>query len=131
MNRVTLNWADGVYEFTLPWGHIVELQDKTGVGPYTLMARLMAQEWRVQDLRETIRLGLIGGGLPPSQALTLVQRYVEARPLLESVPIAQAIIMSALVAPEGVSSPKDQAPEVIEAPETGALTQPAPTERVQ
>ncbi len=94
--RFSFPWADGVHVFRLGIGEIRELQDVTGVGPHALLKRIMAGEWRVDDLRETIRLGLIGGGMEPAKALPLVIRYVENRPLLESVRPALAVLSAVL-----------------------------------
>ncbi|NBJ13339.1 gene transfer agent family protein [Microvirga arsenatis] len=93
---VSFDWADGEYTFRLAIGQLRELQDKTGVGPYALLARLIDGTWRVDDLRETIRLGLIGGKVDPLKALGLVRTYVEGRPLAESVNPAKAILSAAI-----------------------------------
>jgi hypothetical protein len=106
---LSLDWADGTYTFRLAWGQISELQEKTGCGPQMLLSRLTDGSWRADDLRETIRLGLVGGGVEPLRALNLVRAYVEQRPLLESVMPARAILTAALVGVEGEPWPgKDQ-----------------------
>ena len=107
---VEIDWADGTHAFRLAIGQLVELQEKTGVGPMALWRRLVESEWRVGDLRETIRLGLIGGGAAPSAALTLVRDYVEARPLVESVPVAIAILAAALYGAPDEPVGKETAP---------------------
>jgi hypothetical protein len=100
--KVTLDWADGEYSFRLGIKEIEELQEKTGCGPFFLLNRLVDGSWKVQDIRETIRLGLIGGGMEPVKALPLVRNYVDGRPLLESVKFAQLILSAALAgAPDG------------------------------
>lgn len=107
---VTLEWADGEYPFRLAIGQIEELQEKTDCGPYFLLNRLLNGTWRVHDARETIRLGLIGGGMTPADALKLVKRYVDDRPLLESVKPAAAILSAACIgAPDGEAPGKDKA----------------------
>lgn len=94
---ITTKWADGEYTFRLAIGQLRELQEKCDCGPPEILARLAAQRWRIDDLRETIRLGLIGGGTTPVAALKLVERYVDDRPLLESVTVASSILLAALV----------------------------------
>lgn len=94
---VEIEWADGTHKFRLPLGQLRELQDKCNAGPAEILNRLRLQTWRVDDVREIIRLGLIGGGVPPLDALTLVVRYVDQRPWMESVPTATAILLAALV----------------------------------
>lgn len=116
-----------ICRFALPIGQLRELQGKCDAGPATILTRLVTKQaalatmpapkdakeasimqvlhllggdWRVDDIRETVRLGLIGGGKTPSEAFTLVARYVDARPPLENLPLAAAILLSALVGPE-------------------------------
>ncbi|NGN45182.1 gene transfer agent family protein [Mesorhizobium sp. CGMCC 1.15528] len=99
--RIELDWADGTYAFRLGWGQLGELQEKTDAGPYVVLNRLHSGQWRVEDVSNVIRLGLIGGGLAPAEALKIVRTYVEARPPMENVPIAQAVLAAGLIgAPE-------------------------------
>ena len=112
--RVELDFADGTYGFRLAIGELEELQEKTGVGPYTLLRRLLSNDWKIEDVRETIRLGLIGGGTEAIAALNLMRRYVEQRAdWLNNAMLAQAIVSAALVgAPEELPG-KDSAPEAV------------------
>lgn len=95
--EVTLTWADGDYLFALKWAQLIELQEKTEAGPYFVLGRLGDGTWRIGDISEVIRLGLIGGGMAPIAALGLVRRYVEARPPMENLQTAQAILAVALM----------------------------------
>lgn len=113
----TMDWADGTYVFRLPYGQIAELQEKTGCGPQFLLSRLVDGTWKIDDLRETIRLGLIGGGTEPLKALHLVRAYVEGRPLLDSVLPARAILTAALVGVEGEAWPGKKQPGGNKAPD--------------
>lgn len=98
---VTFDWADGTYPFRLAWGQLAELQEKCDAGPYVVLQRLHSGEWRVEDISNIIRLGLIGGGREPSPALKLTRAYVEARPPMENLIPAQVILAAALMgAPE-------------------------------
>ncbi|WP_341989757.1 GTA-gp10 family protein [Azorhizobium sp. AG788] len=104
---ITLTWGDGEHLFRLGIGQLRELQEKASavrvrmgaepIGPAFLAAEIGSGRWLVDDLRETLRLGLIGGGLKPLEALTLVQRYVDDRPLNENVIPAYAVLSAALV----------------------------------
>jgi hypothetical protein len=104
--KVDLFFGDGDKSFRLRIGELRELQDKTGAGPLALFRRLIAGEWRVDDLREIIRLGAIGGGMEPLHAADLVKRYVDARPLLESVDPALQIMSAALTGSDEEMPPK-------------------------
>lgn len=95
--NISLTWADGEHEFRLPIGKLRELQELCDAGPPVVAQRLASGTWKVEDIRETLRLGLIGGGMAPGAALSRIQRYVDERPLLENVKAAQAVILAALV----------------------------------
>jgi hypothetical protein len=95
--RIELDFGDGRYPFRLAWAQLISLQEKTDAGPFMLQQRLLKGDWRVQDIAETIRWGLIGGGMVPLEATKLVRLFVETRPLLESLPVAMGIIAAALI----------------------------------
>ena len=67
------------------------------------------------DVREILRLGLIGGGMKPFEALAMVKRYVEERPLLESMLVAAAVMQAALA---GVPDDPVGKPQAETAPQT-------------
>lgn len=91
-----IKFADGGYRFRLAIKQLRELEEKCGAGVMEIFHRLLDQKSRADDIRETLRLGLIGGGLEPQQALTLVIRYVDERPLMENIPTAQIVLGSAI-----------------------------------
>lgn len=103
---IDLAWADGEYRFRLGLGQLRELQEKvnqpriaigaTPIGPGTLLRLAMERDLWPHEVREIIRLGLIGGGMKPPEALARVQRYVDERPLLESMQPAVLILTAAL-----------------------------------
>lgn len=93
---IELDWADGKYTFRLAWGELSKVQEACDSGPYVVLQRLYDNSWRMNDIREVIRWGLIGGGMEPVKALKLVRDYVEERPPLESVLYAQAILSAGL-----------------------------------
>lgn len=94
--RIELDWADGTYAFRLAWAQLAELQEQCDAGPYVVHERLATGQWRIEDISNVIRLGLIGGGMEPAAALKKVRTYVEDRPPLESILYARAIIASGL-----------------------------------
>lgn len=128
--RVTLAWYDGEDEFRLGIGEIRVLQDKTGVGPDALRRRLLSGDWLIDDIRETIRLGLIGAGCKPSDAMDKVKRAVDARPFGENVFIAATIITAAIIGvpddPAGKASAEEAATEAMDASPSPPSTEPEP-----
>lgn len=112
---IEVDFGDGTYRFVLRYGELMQLQERVNAGPAWILDRLLAPNaenrgWRVEDLSNIVRLGLIGGGLEPNKALGLVRSYVEARPSMESLNLAIAILSAALVgAPDEASKKKTQA----------------------
>jgi len=111
---IELDFADGTYVFRLAIGELEELQEKTAVGPYALLRRLLSNDWRIEDVIHVIRLGLIGGGKTAEEARNLTRRYVEQRPnWMSNAMVAQAVVSAALVgapeeAPGKSDAPKDE-----------------------
>lgn len=94
---VDLDFGDGPHRFRLAMGELEELQEKTGVGPFALMHRLISGDWKVADVREPLRLGLVGGGMKPEEALQLVRRYVDRRDAwIHYAGVAKLIVMAAI-----------------------------------
>lgn len=95
--KVSLLFGDGKHDFALKIGQLEELQEKTDAGPEELYDRIGAGRWRVADIRETLRLGLIGAGMAPIEALVLVDRYADAGALAQWKTVAQSILAAALL----------------------------------
>lgn len=112
---VTMPWGDGEYTFDLPLGMIREVEDKCGAGVFVVFGRFAGQACSATDIREVIRCGLIGGGLTPSEARSRVALYVDERPLIESLPVALAVLEGLIL---GAPSPKPD--EVAENPQKPA-----------
>lgn len=114
-----LDFGDGKYNFRLTVAGVLELQDKVKAGFGMLAARVLAgrytdrednpfgypldAKYRLEDLLETIRLALVGGGggivndvnvpVDPPRAVQLVKTYCfPERPLSEAWTLAAAII---------------------------------------
>lgn len=101
MNRhgaVELSWGGGDHPFRLGLGEIEELERVTEMSVFLLYAAVSAQIpfAKLKAYSETIRLGLIGGGMVPVEAKALTRRYVDERPLVESVALAGAILRAGL-----------------------------------
>lgn len=98
--EITLRWGDGEHTFNIAKiGHLLELEDKCAAGVSEIFGRLRTQRWRYNDVRETVRLGLIGGGKSPGEASKLVERYVDGRPWSESYTAAVSVLLAAMTGP--------------------------------
>lgn len=92
------NWVGGEHEFALKLGQLRALQNACEAGPEEILSRIWAGGWLVDDLIEVIRLALIGGGeVDAKDAGLMVTRLLESNPLLQFKPLAQDILMDALI----------------------------------
>ncbi len=90
-SQMTQVFGDNEYIFALTWPGAQEWEEKTGRSLYqTFDAMVATKTGYVSDVKEIIRISLIGGGMAPAEAFRLVKQYVENRPLSESLPIALA-----------------------------------------
>lgn len=97
-----------------------------------LLRRFLSGEWRVDDLRETLLQGLIGGGLDQGAATKLVMSNFDDLPLQPFVTMSQAIVMAAVVGceDEDLGEPTGEAeasrPSPVESSASAASTAPEP-----
>jgi len=89
---IELFFGDGKHVCHLSPAMIGELERSTGVGIGALFGRLARQEFHLVEIVETIRLGLVGGGMNPERAAELVETYAKGRPLFETLPTAFSIL---------------------------------------
>lgn len=96
---IDAEFGDGTYRFGLRWQDVIELQQACGnVGPLVILQRLTGP-WQMEDIREVIRLALIGGGMEPVKALRLTKTYVENRPALENLSLAYRVLATFINGP--------------------------------
>lgn len=105
--EITTKWADGTYTFRLTVAGILELEEKCDAPFAVIFDRLSAGKFKLRDVTETIRIGLIGGGMPAAKALPLVERY--GLPLVENAPIARLIVGAVMFGFEASPLGEDQA----------------------
>ena len=96
--------------FKLAWRELMKIQEACDAGPYVVLDRLVSGRWRLQDISEVIKWGLIGAGMPQAEALKLVESEVQGRPPLENLVIAQTVLGAGVVgAPEEEVGKKSEA----------------------
>jgi len=108
--NLTLDWADGSYNFKLPWAACAEIERKGNAGIQAIYERVMIGQAHLADVTEVIRQGLLGGAggtvdgqqveCKPQVVAALLDRYVtgpEARPFTESWNLAKAITHAFMV----------------------------------
>ncbi len=133
---VRLAFANGKYPFRLGGGEIRELQRVCDAGPMEIHRRLLSGTWRIDDVTETLRQGLLGAArkgefgevsdapvpvLKPTDAAHLINEYVMtyAAPFLDpdgessvpagiSLPWAYSALLAAQVVAAGLMGSKDE-----------------------
>ena len=78
--------------FRLAWDDLVALQESRDAGPFVILNRLIAGTWRLEDIAETIRCGLIGSGMEAPKARSLVINHVEKKPPMMHLVLAQTVL---------------------------------------
>lgn len=133
-------WADGRYRFRLGLSEVEEFEDKCDASIFRVYAHLTAvalglPAWDRTDIRwkqvkELLRLGLIGGETKPGKAFALVERYMLKDPI-ESVTVALEIA-AAFISPkkdDPVGKPS-AAKDESEQPSTAKASSPSPQSTV-
>lgn len=123
---IALDWANGSNTFCVgKIDQLLDLEEKCGAGVFEIAERLesvalasaegrLGGKARINDVRETIRLGLIGGGMSAIDAMRLVRKHVDNRPALESVLLAYSILAAVLRGVPGDEPGKAQADRAAE-----------------
>lgn len=120
---VVLEWADGEHLFALKGKEIEALEAEcinpstggTGIGLGAIWQRVMTGSWYRSDIRNIIRLGLMGGGMGPIEANRMCKTYVDDIPISNLNPtinnpncplaVAQVILSAAVI---GVEADENQ-----------------------
>ena len=92
-------WPGGDHPFRLGLGELRAVQDKCDAGPELILQRIRMGIWKVDDLFEVLRFGLIGAGMDRATATKLVQDAFDRTPLLEFKVPALAVLAFSLVPP--------------------------------
>ncbi len=115
-------FGDDDHAFALTVPLVVELEALTGSGIGAVMQRVTSLEFRTADLVETIRLGLIGGGMSPETAKRFVETYVVGRPIFREIhPVAAAILNHLWSGPASVEPETELATFVPPVPPTSEI----------
>ena len=102
--QVRLFFGDGEYDFKLTLQGIAAIQAKTKAGIGQIYVRVVSGAYYSDDLVETVRHGLIGGGMSPKAANDLITHYGDAMPLDEWQEVAAEVLTAAV---HGYSSEGD------------------------
>lgn len=92
--------GDEMRTFCLTAPMVMELERLCHAGIGGIVRRVIAQDFTLTEVSETIRLALIGGGEDPEEAAALVAAYVTPAPLVKSYTLATAILQSLMLGPQ-------------------------------
>jgi hypothetical protein len=95
--RKVIQWLGGEHEFALDIGGLRALQTACNAGPEQILADLSGRSWKIDHTFQTIRLGLIGGGMKADEAARIVDTAFRSHPLMLFKPTAHLIILCALM----------------------------------
>lgn len=108
---VTLFFGDEEKPFRIGIGEFRELQEKvngrrvasglSAVGPTTLANLLRANDAWPDDVRDVLRIGLVGGGMKPVEAQRHLVTYFDGKPPVQFYLIAFTVLMAAFVGVAG------------------------------
>ncbi|RJG44920.1 gene transfer agent family protein [Mesorhizobium sp. DCY119] len=85
--------AEYNFELTFNLAHSFERDNRKSL--FATMNGLIAGDWRVSDVAEIVRLGLVGGGTDEIRSHELVETYVRNRPVAPSANLALEILEAA------------------------------------
>jgi hypothetical protein len=117
-------WANDERRFFLGIGELIALEDKRNAGLAEIYRRLSSLDWRLDDVRETIRLGLMGAGTDAPIARRIVESHVTPGQIALAAVLAQSIIGAALAGRGDLG----KAEAATEAPEANASPPPTSME---
>lgn len=108
-------------KFELRIGEIGELERLTHSGIAAILTRLVSMQWRNDDVRETIRLALIGGGTSEAGATGLALYTLDVAPKGQFLQLAADILAACI----NGAAPKKADGEGTGPPETPATSSPS------
>lgn len=98
-------WPAGEHDFCLGIGELRALEQRSDAGCFVILTRLLTSQWKIDDVLQPIRLGLIGGGMDEREAQRTIDRALEiASPYSLAVPAA-TILHSFLMWDEEADQP--------------------------
>lgn len=115
-----IRWPGGEHRFELKIGDLRALQKNCDAGPEEVFNRLRTGRWRLDDVIEPLRLGLIGAGeMPASEAGPLLTKLIDQHPLVAFKLPALEVMSNALLGEED-DPVGEQEGATAPAPESGA-----------
>lgn len=114
MAEVYVEWAGKERLFRLSFGNVLALEEacsEAAIG--AIFQRLSSGTFRAAEVYHTLRLALIGGGLPTLDAKQLMEKHFDHTPLLENAALAGDILIALMTGVESDEAHNEGDPEPI------------------
>ncbi len=99
--EITIPFGDGEQTFRLDYKLASAWEKENGSLMANFRYMLSSKSLTLSDARSIIHMGLVGAGQTPSAATAVVTKWVEDRPLGESLPTVLAILEAFLFGADG------------------------------
>jgi hypothetical protein len=110
--KITRFVGEDDFDLCLRIGELIELSEVRDCGPAAILNRLASGLWYIQDITDTIRLALIGGGMAPREAKALVARAIKEAYLQDYLTVALECLYAAMAGvPDDMPEEDDDEPE--------------------
>ncbi len=111
MCDTVIEWAGKERLFRLTFGGVLDLEQAIGEGIGKIFIRLSSSQFSAREVYETLRLGLIGGGMSVLDAKRLIDAHFENRPggYMENAMVAASILTDLMT---GVEPPEEDGEKV-------------------
>ncbi len=111
MTETTISrpFAGAEYTFDLTFSLALEFERNLRKSLYAAMRAMLAGDWRLRDVEEIIRLGLIGGGTDDIEAVRLIEDHVKPAPIARHAKLCTDILEAAFF---GQTAAKEEADRV-------------------
>jgi hypothetical protein len=85
-------WPGGEHDFRLGIGELRAIEQRCDAGCAVVMMRLLGQQWKIDDVVQPLRLGLIGAGMNEKEAQKALDSALDiASPYALAIPAADVL----------------------------------------
>jgi len=105
---VRIIWPGGEHEFCFAIGELRALEQRLDAGVAVVLLRLMKGEFKIDDVVETLRIGLQGGGLTERQAMRVIEKAFPSANIFELSLTAARVLAMFISWPTGKDDDKPE-----------------------
>lgn len=117
-------WSGGEHPFRLDIGALRAIEQRSDAGVSVILLRLLGQQWKADDVLSVIRLGLIGGGMPETEARKTLDRALEMASLF-ALSLTAADVLHRFVMFDGDDKPGEAPAGTADSPTRSRTEEPA------